>query len=104
MARLGNPSNPSTQYGPADLDALVALGREKIQHYAAAVKLANGRKSEFSLATLRRAWALAPAVDKSEGSARAQAAVDEAKATTCDLNELERRLGGEGRNGNFDCV
>ena len=96
-------------YREHHFDLLVSLGRDQLVYLANRVKLLDGKHSEANLAILRDAWKAAPA--QPELVARAVAAVEAAKvvdypgrAWRDDLNAAERACGGEGRDGNFDCV
>ena len=104
--RLPDPTKNSTKYGKLDETELVKLGRTELERLAKVVARVDGRFSEHNLEVLRRAWKLARA-DKAEALERAESAVAAAKAVGSwreSLNGEERRLGGEGRDGNFDAV
>lgn len=92
-------------YREHHFDLLVSLGRDRLVYLANRVKALDGKHSEHNLAILRDAWKAAPA--QPEVVARALAAVAAAKSSAAwasNLDELERRHGGEGRGGNYDCV
>ncbi len=94
---LASPSRASTKYGTNDVAEWAARGRSTIERAAREVTEANGRFVEENLAVLRAAWRLATPIVAAK-------VVAVAKTSAVDLNDLERRMGGEGRNGNFDCV
>lgn len=97
-------------YREHDFDLLVSLGRDQLVFLANRVKALDGKHSEHNLAILRDAWKAAPA--QPEVVARAVAAVQAAKNAAAGtgsswrarLDAEERARGGEGSNGNYDCV
>ena len=102
---LANVTKHSTKFGKLDQAELVEKGRAEIERLARECKAAGALHCEHNLAVLRAAWKLAEPVSaevRAAAVARATAAVK--AAWGADLNAAERRLGGEGSNGNFDLV